>query len=79
MKIQAKFIGENGSLGYETGKVYDLFVVNNEPNKFLSVMSHGIIDGREFDFYIYRKPGVGYCPYTNIETFLQNWTDIKTV
>lgn len=79
MKIQATFIGEDGSLGYEKNKTYELFLVYNEPNKFLQIISHGMLDGRDFDFYIYRKPGIGYCPYKSIETFFKNWTNIKTI
>ncbi len=66
-KIYAKFIGEDGSLGYKNGREYILEVE----------ATSGFKTGHTIE--ISREDGGGFCPYKNIETFLENWTDIKVL
>lgn len=66
MIITATFIGENGSLGYENGKEYELKL------SVLQMGSHnpkiGICNPVDAS---------GKCQYSNIITFLKNWSDVK--
>lgn len=62
MIIQAKFIGEDGSMGYKKNTVYKLSIYSTLGT---------------YDFAIKRLDGTGFCPYS-IEGFLANWTNIKT-
>lgn len=55
--IRAKFKGTNGSLGYKTDKEYQL--------KFWVIPTHGVS--------IQNSDGTGYCPYSKLKTFLDNW------
>ncbi len=63
IKIQAKFIGRNGSCGYENGKTYEL-------------MFH--TDLKSDAVWIARMDGDGACSYASIIKFFNNWTDIVT-
>jgi len=57
MRIKAKFIGEDSSLGYRNSRVYRL-VKAKTPN------GHIVIS---------KVDGLGYCPYTSEKTFKENW------
>ena len=64
MIIEAKFIGKNLSLGYEKNKSYRL-IANT-----LFCPSYPVV--------ISRVDKTGVCPYSTLEKFLENWTDIKS-
>lgn len=68
MTITATFTGKN-SLGYEHGKTYTLELVEHD-------ILERIFGGTKL--HIVRVDGTGKCPYTNIKTFLKNWTNIET-
>lgn len=57
-RVQARFIGEDGSLGYRTQRVYTLWV-------------RGLGTGRAI--YIRRQSGFGWCPYATEDAFRRNW------
>lgn len=60
---QARFIGEDGSLGYQKGRVYELVVVeDSRPGRFITIS---------------RLDGSGKCPYASLESFMRNWEPIK--
>jgi hypothetical protein len=62
----ATFTGKDGSLGFRTGQRYtiELLAVEGEKHKVeLRVPGHP----------------EQYCPYCCIETFLCNWTNVKTL
>lgn len=61
MKIKAKFIGEDGSLGYKYGKIYKLNI-----NGFYSTTTIRIL----------RDDNQGVCEYSSFEKFLENWTNV---
>lgn len=54
-----KFIGEDGSLGYRKGLIYAL-----RCRKDIEFENPVVIS---------RLDGTGYCPYSSIEAFNQNW------
>lgn len=58
---RCRFIGEHGSMGYETGKVY-----------WLNIEKY--FDGyvQIFPLNPFRKA----CPYSNINTFHANWEEL---
>lgn len=61
--IKAKFVGNNGSVGYEHGKNYVLL----------------IHQGREGTISIERALiAGGYCAYGSLISFLNNWDEIET-
>ena len=62
-KIRAQFIGTNGSLGYETDRVYTLHIESN---------CSGITIMRKLDHE-------GLCVYSNIDRFLENWTNVSKI
>jgi hypothetical protein len=59
------FRGTYGSLGYRKGKTYQLIL------KHLSAMQQ-FTKNWEYEIEDANRGG-GYCPYTNIFTFLENW------
>lgn len=68
--MQARFIGQDGSLGYRTGHEYALVV-----------QEYGILD--RFFFGVSLKihrlyDNGGHCPYKSMKTFLQNWEVIHS-
>lgn len=73
MKIKAKFIGENGSLGYKRGKEYYLSLSSYRYGLF------GYREGIQIELFYYKEMlnGVGICPYSSLESFLSNWTNIR--
>ena len=67
MKIKATFRGENGSMGFRTGEEYELEVFADSPKSSQIVVF----------LYTPSKPTRPLCPYTNIEYFLRNWSNIS--
>ena len=61
--IKATFKGQNGSLGYITGKVYTLTL-----KEFV----------RGGLWICNQENGHGACEYSNTMNFLDNWTNIDT-
>ena len=61
IKIISTFIGENKSLGYLNGKIYNLEI---------KTLTTGRIQIRDLN----RNNGT--CQYGNIVKFLENWTNI---
>lgn len=59
--VTATFIGQNGSCGYITGHAYMLVIEHK----------------KGFNIKIHIVKGDGYCRYSSIISFLQNWDDIK--
>lgn len=65
--ITARFIGEDGSLGFRNGVLYKLELdCNTEEYGDVSVQSIGVLN---------KNQG---CIYDSVIKFLDNWTDIKT-
>ena len=62
---ELRFIGKN-SLGYENGKTYKLVIGDK----------HSLLNPKFSDcpIVIERVGGGGLCPYTSLETFMDNWT-----
>jgi hypothetical protein len=63
--IRATFIGRD-TLGYKHGETYVLWI---------EALSWPIGS----DIRIHRLDSEGWCPYRNILTFLENWTDIQNM
>lgn len=61
MKIKAKFIGEDGSLGYKKGKVYELNFTTFLNTTTVRISINHI---------------QGICDYSSFEKFLENWTNV---
>lgn len=61
--IQAQFKGEDGSMGFRTGKVYKLEIVEIILPKFVT----------KWKVMIMNTPVNITCPYTSWDTFKQNW------
>lgn len=59
--MKAKFIGRNGSLGLENGKVYDIEAVPSRSWYPIQLLIGGKVK----------------CGYRSLETMLQNWELIK--
>lgn len=66
IKVKAVFKGENGSSGYETNKEYTLMVCHGNLNIH--------IENREASSF-----GNGYCEYQSINSFLENWDNIRVI
>lgn len=54
-----RFIGADGSLGYEHGKVYNLMVSHPEDGSYAVI--------------IRRVGRRGVCPYATVSAFMRNW------
>ncbi len=63
--IMAQFSGIDNSMGFKRGVIYSLTVYINGPTNY--------------DITIRETHNKNYVPYSNILTFLENWTNIKTV
>lgn len=59
---RAKFIGEDGSLGYRHGQVYELYVYPTGPKYAITIQ---------------RRDGSGTCPYTSVKAWRRNWEPIE--
>lgn len=81
MIFSARFIGTHGSCGYKKGVIYTIEV---NPPAFWKMMMHGI------NWEIYRIKGdltmeasrrlrIGYVPYSDWNTFLNNWQIVKVI
>lgn len=57
--MKAMFIGENGSMGFKNGKVYDIAVSINQHEERVTVFSN------TFPTFL--------CPYSNLNNFFNNW------
>lgn len=62
--MRAKFIGKS-SCGFISGKEYDLYT------KCMGMTYYGI-HGYFLCIYDSKNPN-NWCPYTNLEKFLENW------
>lgn len=63
--LVAIFKGEDGSLGYKTGEIYELYEnVRTYQNCPVTIM---------------RLDYTGFCPYGSHQKFLENWAIIKRV
>jgi hypothetical protein len=58
IKIKAIFRGADGSLGYRTGRIYELY--------FYTHVGKIIIRHQTFEIR-------GRCPYNSLKLFLDNW------
>lgn len=61
--MKFKYIGENGSMGYKNGQVYDIEPIPFSPYPFAIQTSEP--DGTEA------------CPYSGFQKFFENWELIK--
>ena len=64
IKVKAIFKGQNGSMGFVTGKEYTL-KLNKDKDGGISI--YDINDMSHF------------CDYTSFITFLNNWRDVSSV
>ena len=68
-QVKAIFKGQNGSLGYENGKEYNLTLEHKK--------------GNNISIYITQKNKcnniVGNCEYGSLISFLSNWDNIITM
>lgn len=60
--MKARFIGKDGSMGFEHGKVYKIYTWVE--SKLFS--RSGWLWVKDMDSNL-------YCPYSRLETFLNNW------
>lgn len=63
--MKAKFIGENGSMGFKKGKIYDLNC-DIKPGTWHNNKRRAFI-------YLYSKCDKSWCPYESLEAVLANW------
>ncbi len=79
--VVAKFIGDDGSLGFKHGVKYKLSVSDNlsgivDPKfKDADIIINRL--GTLKDNIMTKDSGKHTCVYSNIVTFLENWTEIK--
>lgn len=66
-KITAIFKGQDGSLGYENGKEYQLMIGVSRDKIIIERLD---IQERTFK---------GFCEYGSIISFLDNWDEIKSI
>lgn len=69
-----KFIGQQPSLGYYPGRVYDLVFA---PSLLMVKMMRRF--KVNLSFFVYRKDWMSLdvvCPYENLEAFDKNWSKI---
>ena len=68
MKIKAKFIGQDVSMGFVKNEAYELEITASQ-------FSYNVI------LVTYQTSPISQVnvPYANILTFLQNWTNIQTI
>ena len=59
--MKLKFIGANGSMGLEHGKIYDC--------------SFGTGDGYIWVTWTGGRWDIGNCPYSSLKNLLENWCD----
>jgi hypothetical protein len=64
MLVKARFVGEDGSLGYRHGKEYTLKVSEGVFFYALKVERTGL---QKFMY------GAGACPYKTVDSFKKNW------
>lgn len=70
IEIKMTFIGEN-SLGYENGKTYNLTI--NGDRSLLNPKY------KDCPIVIEKMGGGGLCPYSGLESFMENWTLPKLI
>ena len=73
MIITATFKGQNGSLGYKTGKEYKLRVINTQRNRRVNSPEPVQVEIQDM------SNKASNCGYSSMITFLQNWTNVKDV
>ena len=66
-KITAIFKGQDGSLGYENGKEYQLMIGVSRDKIIIERL-----DNQE-------RTLKGFCEYGSIMSFLDNWDEIKSI
>ena len=61
-----KFIGQDGSMGFENGKIYLLTVSSwyHDGDLVLAIINSTPL--------VFKEVG-GYCPYDSCEAFFNNW------
>ena len=79
IEVTAKFIGKN-SLGYVHGNTYRLRVWAGRRPGVMSALTYNLM--QDYPITIERAirseyDGGGMCPYSSIETFLRNWSDVR--
>lgn len=55
--------------------------------RFIGTNSLGYIHGEKYELtvsddyvvWVKRADGSGFCPYSSLKTFLQNWAEIKNI
>jgi len=72
--VEAKFVGEDWSMGYRTNKKYKLYIHRFNFFERLVVGTDMAITPVSQEVGI---PGYRTVPYKTIETFLQNWSNVK--
>ena len=77
MIVNARFIGQNGSMGYRRGAKYNITVHTARRGLFgerVSILVHR--------HQLPKKGGVIAsfgCPYESVESFLSNWTEVRVL
>jgi hypothetical protein len=66
-KITAVFQGQNGSLGYEHGKEYQLMIGVSRDKIIIERLNNQ------------ERTMEGFCEYGSIMSFLDNWDSIKAI
>lgn len=72
--IRKRFIGEDGSLGYKHGRKYWLRE-HYSPN-YPIVISRFNILGSIAKVLLGSGLTLGYCPYSSLEKFNENWENV---
>lgn len=68
--INARYMGEDGSLGYRTEERYNLRV---------TALRFPCLNYKGTQIVVERLDGTGTCPYHTILDFLNNWTQINVL
>lgn len=81
IEVQATFVGTN-SLGYESGKTYWIRIWSGKRPGIMESLTYNIMQEDPITIarstrHLSEYDGGGHCPYRNIESFLQNWTNIR--
>jgi len=61
--MKAKFIGQNGSMGFEKGEIYTIETEIGEIEGFRN---------KKIALWVHTSNGLK-CPYDNLERMLENW------
>ncbi|MBS1722622.1 MAG: hypothetical protein JSS66_06385 [Armatimonadetes bacterium] len=75
--MERRFVGKQGSMGYDNGTVYTLYIATKKKLKWLGFHKNGWLKLVEEPTVLRAKGngsfGMGYCPYASWQAFEDNW------